>query len=293
MKISYNEACTLHNSNLELDIQLANSVGFDLMELRIDKLKEYLKTHTVEDLKIIFNTRHLAPNTINGTYLYAGFLHDDDDPVRRDALLKDIRFACEIGKTLGVTSMVVVPPMNSEAENLPYGDTWENIVDMMVLTLGRLADFVAPYGMRLAVEMVGSHRCSIRTIDQARQIVEKTGRDNIGYAIDAFNLFLYQKSNDYGDLRALNPKDIYIVHINNGEEHSLVDLRQAHRTYCNEGGAIDLKKFLESLKTIGYDESISIEFFRQDQWNQSPEAVVKQAYQTTRECLIQNGISVY
>lgn len=45
--MSYNQSCTLENSDQERDLALCEAAGFDFIELRIDKLREYLKTHAI------------------------------------------------------------------------------------------------------------------------------------------------------------------------------------------------------------------------------------------------------
>ncbi len=53
MKIGYNEATAKDCSTLEKDLELCEKYGFDYIEIRLDMLKDYLKTHTSDDLKKI------------------------------------------------------------------------------------------------------------------------------------------------------------------------------------------------------------------------------------------------
>ena len=46
LKLGYNEATCKENSSVEKDLELCEKYGYDYIELRLDMLKEYLKTHT-------------------------------------------------------------------------------------------------------------------------------------------------------------------------------------------------------------------------------------------------------
>lgn len=59
MKLCFNQATTLENSNLAKDLELCEKLGYDYIEIRtMDKLPEYLKDHSIEDLIEFFNTHY-------------------------------------------------------------------------------------------------------------------------------------------------------------------------------------------------------------------------------------------
>ena len=65
LKLGYNEATCKENSTVENDLLLCEKYGYDYIELRLDMLQEYLKTHTVDDLKAFFAKSHLKPFAFN------------------------------------------------------------------------------------------------------------------------------------------------------------------------------------------------------------------------------------
>ena len=65
LKLGYNEATCKAQSSVELDLRLCEQYGYDYIELRLDMLKDYFKTHTVEDLKAFFAASHLKPFALN------------------------------------------------------------------------------------------------------------------------------------------------------------------------------------------------------------------------------------
>lgn len=291
MKLSYNEGCTLHNATLAQELVLCEAVGYDYIELRVDKLREYFLTNSLEDLKAFFAEHKIKPHAINGIYVYAEFLGPDDiDVVRSQTLLDDFLFACRIGQAIGSPAIVVVPDMNrDEVENKAYDRPWDEVFRETVRVFTRLSEFAAPYGINIAMELVGSKRCSVRTVEQAAEIVNAVNRPNVGYTIDAFNLYLYHKQNDFSILKQLDPKKIFVVHINNSEDVPLEVLRQAHRTFANSG-AIDITGYLRNLRELGYDGMVSIEFFRPDCWEKPAKWVIGETFRTTREVLEKNGV---
>ncbi len=291
MKLSYNQGCTLWNSTLAQDLVLCEQAGYDYIELRIDKLREYLLTHTLDELKAFFAGHRIKPHSINGVYVYADFLGENDtDTERSRALMEDITFACRVAQAVGSPAIVVVPDMNrDEAENKAYDKPWKDIFRETVRIFTQLSDIAGPYGINIALELVGSKRCSVRTVEQAAKIINAVNRSNVGYTIDAFNLYLYNRFNDFSILKQLDPKKIFVVHINNSEDVPLESLRQAHRTFA-DCGPIDIRGYLSNLKEMGYDGMVSIEFFRPDCWEKPAEWVIQETYRTTREVLEKYGV---
>lgn len=289
MFVSYNEACTLHNSDLEKDWIYAARAGFSYMELRLDKLDEYLETHTLEQLKQFISSGPMRPYALNGIYVYADFLSERDDTIRKEKLLGDIKRGCELCQALGVHDMVMVPPVYSEEEDRVYTDPWEKILEDNVRIFSYLADFTEPYGMRIGMEIVGAPRSSVRTIEQCNEILLAVNKPNLGYTIDAFNLYLYGKSNDFSSLQKTLPGKIFIAHINGGDSGELKELRQSYRTFCDRG-VMDVKNYLKNLQAAGYDGPVSIEFFRKDCWERPAEEVIGEAYETTKAVMEACGV---
>lgn len=289
MKISYNEGCTLHNSTLEQDIELAGRAGFSHIELRLDKLREYLQVHTLADLKTLLVESQILPHAMNGIYTYTDFLSDRDDPVRQRALLEDIRFLCEVCNAIGSRDIIIVPPIYMEAENRSYTDPWEKRLADNVRIFTKLSDFVAPFHVRLALEIVGAPRSSVRTIAEYNEIARQVHRSNVGCTLDAFNLYLHSKSNDFSAIRTMAPEQIFVVHINGGEDGALEELQQSYRTFCDRG-VMDVGNYLENLHAVGYDGPVSIEFFREDCWKLDAWDVICEAYETTKAVLAANSM---
>ncbi|MGH7783895.1 MAG: isomerase, partial [Candidatus Binatia bacterium] len=64
MKLALNGATTM-TADLETDILAAASAGYDLIELRSNKLYDYLEGHSVEDLKVLLTETGIGVLSIN------------------------------------------------------------------------------------------------------------------------------------------------------------------------------------------------------------------------------------
>ncbi|MDR2156858.1 MAG: sugar phosphate isomerase/epimerase [Clostridiales Family XIII bacterium] len=291
MKLSFNEATARDCSSLELDLTLCEQAGFDFIEIRFDMLRDYLKTHTVRELKTYFETHRIKPHAFNALYLFDTFLAGERcrDKAREKRVMDDFMLACEVGREIGAHYLVVVPDLYREAPNTrPYINTRENINIDAVRILGALSDVARDYGMNLGLEPVGSLGCSVKTIGHAMEIVRLTDRENVGLTADCFNLYLYAKRNDFSDIGTVDPAKIFVVHVNNADCAPIGVLSNEHRRFC-DSGVIDLKSYLGVLRDMGYDGMISIEVFRPEYWAWPAEKVVSEAYRTTRDAVARYG----
>ena len=289
MRISYNPACTLHNSSFEEDVELCEKAGFEYIELRIEKIKKYLVNHTIGDLATLFSSKRIRPHAINVIYTYSDFLSKNDHAESSKKVLDDIMLCCEVSQGLKVKDLVVVPPMYTELENRNYDFPWAKNLEDNTRIFSGIADIVEPYDMRIGIEIVGAPRCSIRTVEQCNMVISSVNKKNVGYTLDAFNLYLYSKDDSFVDVKNTDADRVFIVHVNGGDDKELISLRQSHRNYVNKG-VMNVINYISNLKAIGYTGPVSIEFFRQDQWERPSNEVINEAYTTTAEMLRSCGV---
>ncbi len=283
MKISYNEACSMNCSTLEQDLILCEEAGFDYIEIRLDKLSEYLQNHTLQDLRSFFDVSNLKPATINAIYLYDAFLSEKDDSNKSEELLEKFMFTVFAAKEIGATGIIIVPPILKDHPHLlPEEESTENCCRI----LRRFGTLAAPYGIRLAFELVGLQRAAVRSVSHAKKIVEKTNMDNVGYCMDSYNIYLNGRVNDFSELQSIPADKLFAVHINSGDG---VDLNtQAERCFVDRG-ILNIGQFLDQLNETGYDGMVSIEVFRPEYWEKPAEWVVRNAYRTTAALMKNRG----
>lgn len=268
MKICFNQATTLENSNLEKDLIFCEKYGYDLIEIRLDKLREYLETNTVDDLVNFFKENKLKPYAFNALEFII-FRNDKDFEV----ILNDLKFLCEIGEKIDCKKIVVVPTFD-------VGDyTIEEIKEESVKKLNQLADIAETYGVDLAYEFVGYPHCAVNTFGQTYDIVNAVNRPNVGLVLDCFHFHAMGSSIE--DLRKADPKKIFIFHIDDSENLPVGALRDHHRLWPGDG-AVDLDSILKTLKEIGYSNMVSVELFRPEYWEMEAEETIRVGMEKTK-----------
>jgi 2-keto-myo-inositol isomerase len=270
MKIALNGATTMH-ADLETDIKAAGVCGYDLIEIWAAKLREFLKTNTVADLKELLDEAGLKPYSINSIEHITFRTESDYQQIKEECIE-----LTEIAGEIGCPYVVVVPG------KLPENGTKEQIIDESVKVLNELADIADKKNVSLAFEFLGQTDCSVQTLDLCNEIVEKVDRKNVGNVIDTFHF--YAGNSSFEAIERMNPDKLFIFHINDAENLPKDELTDAHRLYPGEG-ILPIKEIKAKFDQIGYDRMVSIEIFRPEYWNQDPFAVAKKARESTLKVL--------
>ena len=280
MRISYNEACARIQSSLEKDLVLCEKAEFDYIEIRLDMLQAYLEKHTVDELASFFRTSRIKPHAFNALYLYPEFLSENDDEDKRSALMNQFLMGCIVGKAIGSHYFIIVPPLQRNPKGGPYIGEWKDTYRDCVRILKKLSDIAAVYDMNLCFELVGFDRSSVRSVEQADLIVRGVDRDNVGFVFDSYNIYLNGGKNDFSGIRNVDPKKIFAAHLMSADDVPQSEMGQDKRCFPDHG-AVDTGAFLKALKDSGYDGMVSVETFRPEYYEKTPEWVVENAYMTT------------
>src|SRR5436190_9790413 len=175
MKLAHDGATTMR-ADLTTDLRAAEEAGFDYLEIWASKLREFLKSNSVSNLKELFARHNLQPLSINSIE-HITFRSAED----YEAIKNQCRELSEIASAIGCPSIVVVPgriPAN--------GATRTEVIDESVRVLNELCDIAAQHDVSLAFEFLGQTDCTVQTLDLADEIVRSTNRRNLGLVIDSF-----------------------------------------------------------------------------------------------------------
>lgn len=269
MKICFNQATTMKYSTLQKDLEFCEKHGYDFIEIRLDKLKDYLKDNTVEDLANFFKNSKLKPYAFNALE----FITFRDEAGYRQ-IKDDLQFLCKVGEKINCKKIVVVPTFDIGH----YTKT--QIKEESIRALNDLADTAEKYGVKLAYEFVGYPNCSVNTFSQTYDIVKAVNRESIGMVLDCFHF--HAMNSKIEDLKQADPSKIFIFHIDDTEDLPVGALRDDSRLWPGEG-AIDLDSILIALKEIGYSEMVSVELFRPEYWEWDIEEAIKVGKEKTIE----------
>jgi 2-keto-myo-inositol isomerase len=268
MKICFNQATTMKNSTLETDLKYCEKYGFDLIEIRIDKLKDYLARNTLNDLKKYFETHNIKPYTFNAIE-FINFRNEKDF----DGIMELLGFVCDAGQVIGCNKVIIVPSFDIGHYTI------SQIEDETVRVINIMADYAQKFGMELAFEFVGYPNCSVNTFGQAYNIVKRVDRDNVGIVLDCFHF--NSMGSRLEDLRKADPNKIFIFHIDDSEDLPVGHARDENRLMPGDG-SIDLDSILNTLKEIGYDGVASVELFRPEYWDWDIEKTIRISYEKTK-----------
>jgi 2-keto-myo-inositol isomerase len=268
MKLCFNQATTLENSNLAKDLEYCDKHGYDYIEIRtMDKLPEYLKEKSLDDLAEFFNTHHIKPLAFNALVFF-----NNRDEVGYKEIINEFKGMMEAAKKLGVKYVVAVP-LVTEQKILK-----QDIKNSCVEVLKELSDIAEPYGVKIAVEFVGHPQCTVNTFGQAYDIVETVNRENVGLVLDCFHF--HAMGSDLEDLKKADGSKIFILHIDDTEDFPIGFLTDEDRVWPGLG-AIDLDSILSTLKEIGFSDVVSVELFRPEYYKLDAEEAIKTAKETT------------
>lgn len=270
MKLALNGATTMR-ADLETDVRAASAAGFDLIEIWASKLREFLKTRSVADLKNLLEANDIEPYSINSIE-HITFRNNEDYAKIKAETEEFSRIAGEIN----CPYVVVVPG------KMPENADEKQIIEESVNVLNELADIAENHNVGLAFEFLGQTDCSVQTLDLDKKIIEKVNRANVGLVIDTFHF--YAGNSTLEAIETLDPEKLFIFHINDAEDLPKTDLTDAHRLYPGEG-ILPIREIKEKFDKIGYDRMVSIEIFRPEYWAQDPFEVARKAKAATEKVL--------
>ncbi|WHH57172.1 sugar phosphate isomerase/epimerase [Petroclostridium sp. X23] len=272
MQLCYNVQTCSETSTLEQDIEICAKTGFQYIEINFAKAKAYLKNRSMDELASLLAGSGLICATINAIFDLSFCT-----PKRWKQICSQFDFACELGKACNTDKIIV---LSSERADLPKGVTDKEIFCDTVAILNKLADRGSPFSMKIAFEPVGT--MAVGDIRTGWEIVRTVNRSEVGLVVDDFNMFLWDLCSDLDDICQIDPDKIFMAHINDAEKLPFARIDQMHR--CMPGdGRIDVVRYIECLRSAGYDGLVSVEVLNPTIWAKGPEIVIPEAYEKTQK----------
>lgn len=268
MKLGFNEATTLRNSNLIKDLEYCEKLGYDYIEIRTeDKLTEYLQNHTLEELVYFFDTHHIKPLALNALIFF-----NNRDEAGHKAIIDKFKDMVEKASKIGAKYIVAVPLVTEE--KILKNEIKKSCVEV----LQELSMIAEPYDVKIAVEFIGHPQATVNTFAQAYDIIQTVNRENVGLVFDCFHF--HAMGSQLDDLKKADGSKIFILHIDDTEDFPIGILTDEDRVWPGFG-AIDLDNVLSTLKAIGYSDVVSVELFRPEYYQLTAEEAIKTAKDTT------------
>jgi 2-keto-myo-inositol isomerase len=275
LDLCYNVQTSGRDVALESDVALCAEAGFSRVEISFAKARAFLKTHDLTDLTRLLDAHGVRCVTIN-----AIFGLNFSDRKRWDEILRQFDFACLLGEATGAGAVVV---LTNDRSSLPENAGEKEIYADTVRALDRLGEYGDARGMKIALEPVGT--MAVGDTETARRIINDVNRRNVGLAVDAFNLYLWDLGADFDRISAVDPDKIFVAHINDAERVPFATLNQRRR--CMPGdGRIDVAAYVSCLRASGYDGPVSVEVMNPAIWEKGPRIVIPEAYEKAKKFII-------
>jgi 2-keto-myo-inositol isomerase len=255
IRLGFHGATTMR-ADLQTDVAASAHAGFKMLELWVAKVDRFLTDHSLTELKELFQEHNVAPMTFNSIEFIA-FRGDEFSSIKDRC-----RQLCEIAQAIGCPSAAMIPSPTPNWET-----TWQTIVAEHVAALQALSDIAGDYGIKLAFEFLGFGWCSVRTPRSAQEIIQQTGRDNVGMVVDAAHFYI--GGGLLSEIEQLDPRSIYAFHLDDVEDISKERYTDAARLLPGSG-VVPLDDICGRLKKIGYHGPCSIELFRPEYWGWDP-----------------------
>lgn len=251
MRLGFHGATSM-TSTLEADVEATAHAGFLALELWAAKIDKYLADHSLDDLKALFTENDVAPMSINSIE-FITFRGNEYPQIQARC-----RELSNLAQEIGCPTIVVVPSPTPSRET-----TWQEIVDEHVRVLRDLGAIAGEYGLKLSFELLGFGWCSVRTPRGAAEIVQKTGRDNVGLVVDCAHL--YGGGGLFSEIDSLDPAHIFTFHLDDLEDLPKEAITDAKRLLPGLG-VIPLDDVCRRLQKLGYNGDCSVELFRPEYW---------------------------
>lgn len=238
-------------------IRIASEVGYRAIELWHDDIDAHLESGgTLADIRKAVDDRGLlVPTTI--------FLKQwwDTEGVEYQQAMDEIRRRLEQSAAVGALHAIAGPPL-SGAGDFDFGARQY----AKLLAVGR------EFGVKPVMEYLGFAN-EVNTIEIALEIMTKCGDADATTVVDPFHCF--RGGGGVEGIAKLRPEQIAISHFNDAPAEPPREQQHDPDRVMPGEGCIDLKRYIELLRQIGYDRCISLELFRRDLWEQDPREVAK------------------
>jgi len=267
------------HSTLAMDIDIAQAVGFDALEINSAKLEAYLQAgYSEQELRNLLKDVHVPG---------IGYLRDiERQGAERDDLLKEAERLFQLASLAGAKGVqVLTGPINVQAVlDFQRGAKPEHYSGLLgrdqaeqyALTaknLATLADLARQYDLLLYLEALSW--TPLNSLEHQLQLIDRTGRDNVRMVVDYWHCFTSGVTPQ--DIAGMNKDVIYGVHVCDSLAfEGGVPNEEVLRDVPTGSGVLDLAEWTAAVKATGYIGWWSCELFCKKQQQQNSYAVARE-----------------
>lgn len=237
-------------------IRIAGETGYAAIELWHDDIDLHLsKGGQLTDIRKAVNDQGLeVPTTI-----YLKGWAEPDDSVRK-VELDECKRRMDQSVAVGAHYIISGPPPGA-CEHAFVGAKYAELLDLGLAM-----------GVKPAFEYLGFVD-DINSIDAAIEVVEHSKHPQATIVLDPFHCFRGGKGIE--SIAKLKGSSIAISHFNDTPSSPPREQQHDHSRVMPGDGHMDLRRYLDLLKQVGYRRWLSLELFREDLWARDPREVAK------------------
>lgn len=273
MKPTLSQVCSLPAA-FATDIEDYAAGQCRWLELWFTKLENYLRDHSIEDVKRLFE-RHGIHATVAS---YQGGLLTTQGESRREAWDLFAR-RLDLCQSIGIETLVVACDIQRPLA--------QQDLDRAQASLAQMAVEAGKRGRRVALEFQASSAFG-NNLQTAAALVGELGSPHVGLCFDAFHYYVGPSKGE--DLGYLTRDNLFHVQV--------CDLADVPREFASDSdrilpgdGDIPLSPILEHLRAIGYDGCVSVELMNPQLWQVPPRQFGEIALTALRKLLGQASMA--
>ena len=193
----------------------------------------------------------------------------DEDDLRRQPAVEDLKWKVELAASLGADRLVV-PSTASQAH---VSADYERLKDY----LNEAAGIAHAQGITLMLEFTRVSRL-VNNVRTSLDLVRSIDHPNLGFMIDLYHFWAGPSKME--DLALIRPGEIRHVHFADTPAFPPLEVaEQKDRAFPGEGIA-PLQTILDRLVALGYDGPLSLELFDPAIRSTDPQAIARKAIST-------------
>lgn len=246
MKIAMGQITTL-TKDMETDAKSYQKYGLVYLELAFPKVYDYLKTHTLAELKALLDEHGLkATSAIGMAPTSAGVLYVRGEEA--ETYFENLEAQTEMCSFLGCELINV----GADPDELQYPG-WR---EQAVKNLRRAGEIAQKFNMKIALED--------GDLGRAISLVDEANRENVGYCIDYFWYFKHGQTAEA--FKTVDFSRLFHVHFCDlPEGYDVETMDDSVRVLPGEG-VLPLLSWSKLMKEKGFTGYLSLELLNEEIW---------------------------
>jgi len=249
-------ASTIRSTPILDKIKIAGETGYAAIELWHDEIDEHIaQGRSIAELKSALDDHGLAVPT---TIYAAGWFETTGE--EHAQAMEECKRRMEQSVELGAPYIISGPPGGQADYELGSANYRE------LLEIGE------QIGVKPAMEFLGFVE-QLNTIEEAMEVMTKSGRDDATTVLDPFHIF--RGGGSVESIAKLTAQQVAVSHFNDVVDDPPREEQHDKDRVMPGDGIFDLKRYVELLAQIGYQGFLSLELFREDLWQRDPREVAR------------------